>query len=138
MALHDRTEEFLTDSSLNRRRLLLGAAAAVIYTLSRLVDQKVGAALRSRLQGSYDTNSLEAVADHTVKIHMLRRDTILDQPLSRYNTDCRFWIGCRNSAGLQDAGTGPFKVTKFEPGQSWEVGRFDGYWQPGLPYLDGI
>ena len=110
----------------------------VVYTLSRLVDEKVGAALRSRLQGSYDANSLEAVDDHTVKIHMLRCDTMLDQPLSRYNTGI-LKAGTVPTADPKTAiGTGPFKVTKFEPGQSWEVRRFDDYWQPGLPYLDGI
>ncbi len=113
-------------------------AKDVVYTLSRLVDEKVGASLRSRLKGTYDANSLEAVDDHTVKIHMLRRDTMLDQPLSRYNTGI-LKAGTLPTADPKTAiGTGPFKVTRFQPGQSWQVERFAGYWDAGLPYLDGI
>jgi peptide/nickel transport system substrate-binding protein len=113
-------------------------AKDVIYTLSRLVDEKVGAPLRSRLKGSYDAKSLEAVDDYTVKIHMFRRDTMLDQPLSRYNSGI-IKAGTIPTADPATAiGTGAFKVTSFEPGQSWQVERFAGYWQPGLPYLDAI
>jgi peptide/nickel transport system substrate-binding protein len=35
-------------------------------------------------------------------------------------------------------GTGPFKFKSFEPNVSLEYEKFDGYWQKGLPYLDGI
>src|SRR5438876_9688107 len=38
-------------------------AKDVVYSLSRLVDEKVGASLRARLKGSFDGNSLEAVDD---------------------------------------------------------------------------
>ena len=107
-------------------------AKDVVYSLSRLVDEKVGASLRSRLKGSFDGKSLEAVDDHTVKIHMLRRDTMLDQPLSRYNTGI-IKAGTVPTADPSTAiGTGPFKVKSFEPGQSWQVDRFAGYWQQGL------
>ena len=38
-------------------------AKDVIYSLSRIVDEKVGASLRARLKGSFDGHSLEAVDD---------------------------------------------------------------------------
>ncbi|WP_342362067.1 ABC transporter substrate-binding protein [Terrarubrum flagellatum] len=113
-------------------------AKDVIYSLGRLVDEKVGASLRSRLKGSFNAGSLEAVDEHTVRIHMLRRDTMLDQPLSRYNTGI-IKAGTVPTADPKTAiGTGPFKIKSFEPGQSWQVERFAGYWQPGVPLLDGI
>ena len=113
-------------------------AKDVVYSLSRIVDEKVGASLRARLKGSFDGNSLEAVDDYTVKIHMFRRDTMLDQPLSRYNTGI-IKAGTVPTADPATAiGTGAFKIKSFEPGQSWEVERFAGYWQQGLPFLDGI
>ncbi len=35
-------------------------------------------------------------------------------------------------------GTGPFRLETFKPEQSVQVRRFDGYWQTGRPYLDGV
>jgi peptide/nickel transport system substrate-binding protein len=113
-------------------------AKDVIYSLGRLVDEKVGSSLRARLKGSFDGKSLEAVDDHTVRIHMLRRDTMLDQPLSRYNTGI-IKAGTVPTADPKTAiGTGAFKIKSFEPGQSWHVERFARYWGAGLPFLDGI
>jgi peptide/nickel transport system substrate-binding protein len=113
-------------------------AKDVIYSLSRIVDEKGGASLRARLKGTFDAKSLEAVDDHTIRIHMFRRDTMLDQPLSRYNTGI-IKAGTVPTADPKTAiGTGPFKAKSFEPGQSWQVERFAGYWDPGLPFLDGI
>jgi peptide/nickel transport system substrate-binding protein len=113
-------------------------AKDVVYSLGRLVDEKVGASLRSRLKGSFDGKSLEAVDVYTVKIHMFRRDTMLDQPLSRYNTGI-IKAGTVPTADPATAiGTGPFKIRSFEPGQSWQIDRFTGYWEQGRPFLDGI
>jgi ABC-type transport system substrate-binding protein len=35
-------------------------------------------------------------------------------------------------------GTGAFKFVDFTQGETWEVERFDDYWNEGLPYLDGV
>ncbi len=35
-------------------------------------------------------------------------------------------------------GTGPFSVESFQPNQRLVLKRHDQYWQPGVPYLDGI
>jgi ABC-type transport system substrate-binding protein len=35
-------------------------------------------------------------------------------------------------------GAGPFRLVHFEGGQVIRLKRFQGYWQKGLPYLDGI
>jgi peptide/nickel transport system substrate-binding protein len=35
-------------------------------------------------------------------------------------------------------GTGPFKLTNWNPGDSMTFARNDGYWKPGQPYLDGL
>lgn len=34
-------------------------------------------------------------------------------------------------------GTGPFKFVEYVPGSRWIATRFDDYFRPGLPYLDG-
>jgi peptide/nickel transport system substrate-binding protein len=35
-------------------------------------------------------------------------------------------------------GTGPFTFVEYRPGQPWVGRRFDGYFESGLPYLDGF
>jgi peptide/nickel transport system substrate-binding protein len=35
-------------------------------------------------------------------------------------------------------GTGPFRFVEWRPGQELRLSRFEGYWQKGLPYLDGV
>lgn len=35
-------------------------------------------------------------------------------------------------------GSGPFVFEEFVPGASWRAKKFDGYFEKGLPYLDGI
>ena len=35
-----------------------------------------------------------------------------------------------------DAGSGPFMVTSYIPNAEVRMKRFDGYWEPGKPYLD--
>jgi peptide/nickel transport system substrate-binding protein len=35
-------------------------------------------------------------------------------------------------------GTGPFKLAGYQPNVSVKGTRFDGYWQPGKPYLDSV
>ena len=39
---------------------------------------------------------------------------------------------------INPVGTGPFKIKSYVPQQSLEYQRFEGYWNTGLPYLDGI
>ena len=42
------------------------------------------------------------------------------------------------SAGEAFIGTGPFRLTKWLPNTSITFDRFDDYWQPDRPYLDGV
>ncbi|MFN8518690.1 MAG: ABC transporter substrate-binding protein [Chloroflexota bacterium] len=43
-----------------------------------------------------------------------------------------------DDAGLKPAGTGPFVVESFTPGEELTVTRNPAYWRKGLPYLDSI
>jgi peptide/nickel transport system substrate-binding protein len=113
-------------------------ATDVAYTLARIVDEDTGSSITNRLKQSYDPKGLEVVDEHTLRIHMKRPDTLLMQPLSRYQVGI-IKAGTSPNADVASAvGTGPFRLTGFEPGQSWQVERFAGYWQPDVPQLDGI
>jgi peptide/nickel transport system substrate-binding protein len=39
---------------------------------------------------------------------------------------------------LHPVGTGPFEFESYEPDVSLKFKKFEGYWQEGLPYLDGV
>jgi peptide/nickel transport system substrate-binding protein len=113
-------------------------AKDVAYTLARIVDEDTGSSITNRLKQSYDSKSLEVVDEHTLRIHMKRLDTLLMQPLSRYQVGI-IKAGSSPTADISTAiGTGPFRITGFEPGQSWQVERFADYWQAGLPHLEQI
>jgi peptide/nickel transport system substrate-binding protein len=43
-----------------------------------------------------------------------------------------------NPAGEQLVGTGPFRFVEHKPGEYYRLERNQGYWAPGLPYLDEI
>lgn len=54
-------------------------------------------------------------------------------------------VVCRSAGSTYDrdfarqaCGTGPFKLKEWEPGRTVRVERFDGYYDPSRPYLDGI
>jgi peptide/nickel transport system substrate-binding protein len=42
------------------------------------------------------------------------------------------------ATGKKFIGTGPFKVTRWVPNTAITFDRYEGYWQPGRPYLDGV
>lgn len=52
---------------------------------------------------------------------------------------------CRSAGAAYDrdfstraCGAGPFRLRSWEAGRSVTLDRFDGYYRPGLPYLDGV
>jgi peptide/nickel transport system substrate-binding protein len=85
-------------------------------------------------------DSVVSVDDHTVKF-------IAKQP----DADFLIYIGQRTtpivsakvlqtgqSLNKQAIGTGPFRLASYTKDGSAEATRFEGYWQQGRPYLDGV
>jgi len=52
------------------------------------------------------------------------------------DTLCMFDKTAMGKLNTSDAGSGPFVVTGFTPSAEIRMKRFDGYWEPGKPYLD--
>jgi peptide/nickel transport system substrate-binding protein len=52
------------------------------------------------------------------------------------DTLCMFDKSAVDKLSTMDAGSGPFKVVGYIPGAEIRMRRFDGYWEPGKPYLD--
>lgn len=46
--------------------------------------------------------------------------------------------GSRAALNRESVGTGPFKIAAYETNSFLELTAFEDYWQPDLPYLDGV
>jgi peptide/nickel transport system substrate-binding protein len=86
--------------------------------------------------------SVEVVDPYTIKLNLKQFDNTLYYDLSR-QAGMMISPTAVEKNGIEWAktnpvGTGPFKFKSFTRDVGVEYERFDGYWKPGLPYLDGI
>ena len=108
-------------------------ARDALYSLERILDPDEGSGMYSRLDASIEKVTL--VDDMTLKLELKRPDALILMPLA--NQQC--YLVKENDPDLDAGlGTGPFKLKSWNPGQSYEVERFDGYWMEGAPILDGV
>ncbi|MDQ4082512.1 MAG: ABC transporter substrate-binding protein [Actinomycetota bacterium] len=107
------------------------------YSLGRLLDEDLGSPLFARLEPSLAKDGIQTPDDATLVLRLKRPDSLMPVALS-----ARHAMIVKNGTKdftLQTAvGTGPFKITQFQPGRGWEVERNPNYWEKGLPYLDGL
>jgi peptide/nickel transport system substrate-binding protein len=87
-------------------------------------------------------NSVDVIDEHTVRINvdqyqnnMLNR---LAGPATSPVSPTAFKKMGEKMAMWHPVGTGPFKFVSFKRGDSLEFAKWDGYWQKGKPYLDGM
>ncbi len=103
------------------------------YSLQRILDPNGGSGMYDRLKSSID--KIVVVDDMTLKLQLKRPDSLILQPLS--NQQC--YLVKENDEDFEKGiGTGPFKLKSWEPGQSYEVEKYAGYWMEGAPILDGV
>lgn len=106
----------------------------VVFSLERTMDPALGAPRQSSL---LDVETVTALDEHTVTL-------TLSQPFGPLLANlAEVWIVPRASAGAdglitEPIGTGPFRFVSWVTNQETVTERFDDYWQPGLPYLDGV
>jgi peptide/nickel transport system substrate-binding protein len=87
--------------------------------------------------------SIEVIDRHTVRVKLSRDDPLFVQRLSssmtgRITSPAAYGLYGPDGVRVHPVGTGPFKFVKFERDELLEYERFEGYWQSGLPYLDGV
>lgn len=120
-------------------------AEAVKYSFNRMLKHKKG--ISWMFTGVMDENSVQVVDPHTVKI-------TLTKPFAPFiSTLPWLWIvnpkevkaheknGDDGQDWLKDhsAGSGPFKIKRWEPGTLYELERDPNYWRGwGDQYLDGV
>lgn len=113
-------------------------AQDVKFNMDRIMDPKVGAAMRSRYTM---VESVVVVDTYTVKF-------VLKQP-SGALLSAFFGSGvqtpiiapeCVDSEGkvTRPIGTGPFVFAEWKANDYSKFKKFNGYWQKGLPYLDEV
>lgn len=111
----------------------------VVYSLGRLLDPKTQAPLAGYFSS---IDKVEAVDKYTVKLLLKEPDASLLYKLSNRRPAVIIAKEVVNANGgnlkTADAGTGPFKLVEFIPDVSVKLQRFDGYFEKGLPYLDGV
>jgi len=90
--------------------------------------------------------SIEVIDEHAVRLNLSVFKNVLLESLANYNglmVSPKVVEKARTKKGKKWAqknpvGTGPFKFAKFERSVILKYERFDGYWQKGQPYLDGV
>jgi peptide/nickel transport system substrate-binding protein len=89
-----------------------------------------------------NVSSIDVLDEYTVRANLSQWDSIIEFKLL-------YWAGQMVSptsweangedwASSHPVGTGPFEFVDWVRGSSLTYKKFDGYWQEGKPYLDGI
>ena len=105
------------------------------YSIARHLDQDTGSALYSSFNPFLTADGIAVLDDRTLRLHLTQPNSFLYLPLGMHRSQI-VQEGTMEFATL--VGTGPFRVTSFSPGQSFELDRNPNYWQDGRPYLDGV
>jgi len=107
--------------------------------------------LEDRKSGFYaggiaSISSIDIIDEYTVRLNLSEFKNVLLENLANYNglmISAKVLEKAKTKKGKKWAkknpvGTGPFKFVEFERDVILKYIRFDGYWQKGKPYLDGV
>ena len=108
-------------------------AAAVKWN----IDQSIGK--RTDIK---NVKSVDVVDDYTCRFNLTVFDNTVEVQLSRYCglmfSPTFFQKNGQEGTKNYPVGTGPFKFVSFTRDVNLKYTKWDGYWQPGKPYLDGV
>jgi peptide/nickel transport system substrate-binding protein len=108
-------------------------AQDVVDNIARAQDESIGHYLAAYFGPTVE--GTEVIDQYTVKITYTK-----PYALKRDDLAALFILPKEAMADIatNPVGTGPFKFVSFAPGDRLELTRFDGYFEEGLPYLDGV
>jgi peptide/nickel transport system substrate-binding protein len=111
----------------------------VVSSFKRMLSPDPNINPRIKAYASH-VNSIETVDDHTVKVTSKAPDADFLIYLAQRNTPIVPAKALQSGQSLakQAVGTGPFRLASYTKDGSAQATRFEGYWQQGRPYLDGI
>ncbi|WP_220446889.1 ABC transporter substrate-binding protein [Nonomuraea deserti] len=109
----------------------------VVFSFRRMMDENTAATSGPLLD---QVASIEAVDATTVVFTFKQPDVAFPFALAAptSNIVSRKWIESGANTKTQVMGTGPFRFVERIPGVSTTFVRFDDYFEPELPYLNGI
>ena len=114
-------------------------AEDVVFTFDRIFDAKRPNANKLQLRM---IKGVSAVDGNKVRIELNEPSAPFLRYIAAPETSAivskKFTLANNNDLTKISNGTGPFKITQFQPGVIIEYAKFDAYWQKGLPYLDGV
>ncbi|MCW2242341.1 ABC transporter substrate-binding protein [Azospirillum canadense] len=114
-------------------------AAAVKWNFDVRLDPAANSSQRSQLASV--VTSVDVVDEHTVAINLTQPyPPLLAQLADRAGlmvspTAAKTW---GKDLGSHPVGTGPFKFKDWVRGNHITLVRNEGFWQPGMPHLDGV
>jgi peptide/nickel transport system substrate-binding protein len=82
-------------------------------------------------------NTIDTPDDHTLIVGLESVDALFVAHMAEGDA-VMLPIDGHKSAKSSPVGTGPFKFSKWVRGDRVEMVRYDGYWDPELPYLDQV
>ncbi len=89
-----------------------------------------------------NVQSVDVINDYTCRINMKVFDNTVQDQLCRYCglmfSPTYFQTNGQEATKNYPVGTGPFKFVSFTRDVNLKYTAWDGYWQKGKPYLDGI
>src|SRR5262245_14755451 len=120
-------------------------AAAVKFSIERLMDPATGSGMRSFYES---VHSVEVLDPLTVQIRLKHPYAFMLHMLAGYRTGLILYSPTATQKfTLEDrkqgkpgavVGCGPFRLVEWVKGGHLVMDRFDKYFQPGLPYLDRV
>lgn len=113
----------------------------VVATFSRAINPPEG--IISIMQSFYrSVESVEAVDAATVQFNLSEPQadllTVLAAPFSVIYSKAALDANNQDLRGVVSPGTGPFVYEEYNEAERWVFSRNPNYWNPELPYLDGI
>lgn len=106
-------------------------------SLDRMRDPKGTSALAPQLA---DIESVNILNPHSVEIKLSKPNVVVLSALasSTAHVLSKQWLEAGHDMTLKMNGTGPFKLSKYEPGVNVVLEKNSKYWREGMPYLDRL
>ncbi|HZV74096.1 MAG TPA: ABC transporter substrate-binding protein [Conexibacter sp.] len=111
-------------------------AKDVVYSLRRLLDKRLGSAVYPRLAGELKPDGIHAAGANVVELRLVQPDAFL--PVALGARHCKV-VPAGTTDFSKAIGTGPFRLRSLDQAKlSFVLERNPGFWQNGLPRLEGI
>ncbi len=110
------------------------SSADVVWNIERVRDPKANS---QNLTMAQSIAKMDTPDPATVVLNFdAPRPAVFDMLDALWILDAQSLADADN--GKRWVGTGPFQWSSWVPNDTLEIKRFDAYWKPNLPYLDGI